>query len=73
MQASAASLERPPVWARNAQPGRDRAALRRRGRHERVTAETAPNRAAKVESRLWKRIENSFCFLNFIFIFYSSR
>jgi hypothetical protein len=64
MQAPAASLERPLEGARNAQPERDRAALWRRGRHERVTVETAPNRAAKVKNRMWKRIENFFCFLN---------
>ncbi len=59
MQVSAASLERPPGWAPNAQPGRDRAEQQRRGHPARVTAETAPNLAAKVGSRLWERTESS--------------
>jgi hypothetical protein len=67
MQAAAASLERPPGWARVAQLERDRAAQQRRGRPGRVTAGTAPNPAAKVESRLWKRIENFFFFLSLLF------
>jgi hypothetical protein len=63
MQAPAASLERPLEGVRNAQPERARAALRRRGRLERVTVETAPNRAAKVKNRTWKRIVSFFNFL----------